>query len=184
MEPQPDPRWANFIGGIDEGGRIMPMSFEILAELATGWAELLPSDMINDGPAELLRSARSQFMHSWFDYGFMTNACLAGFQAMEAAFRVLYTDEERVPFRVLIRRAREQGILPDNIADVAAAGAELRNSFSHPIGTAVLTPGMAVSMLGNTHRLVALVMGPAAQRDTAWTTRDVQQTDAAAPSSS
>lgn len=78
---------------------------------------------------------------------------------MEAAFRVLYPNEERVPFRALIRRTRDQGILPDNIADLADTAAELRNSFSHPLGAAALSPGMAASMLENTHRLVAVVMG-------------------------
>jgi hypothetical protein len=82
--------------------------------------------MIVDGPAELLRMDRSQFTHSWFDYKFMATACLTGFQALEAAFRVLYPEAERTPFRALIRRARLESILPDNIAELADAGAELR----------------------------------------------------------
>jgi hypothetical protein len=110
-----------------------PMSFEILAGLASEWAGLLPGAMIVDGPAELLRMARSQFAHSWFDYEFMVTACLIGFQALEAAFRVLYPEAERTPFRGLIRKAQQEGILPDSIAELADAGAELRNSFSHPL---------------------------------------------------
>jgi hypothetical protein len=144
------------------------MSFEILAGLASEWAELLPDVMIVDGPAELLRMARSQFAHSWFDYEFMATACLTGFQALEAAFRVLYPEAERKPFRALIRRARQEGILTDNIAELAHTGAELRNSFSHPLTQTALTLGMAAPMLENTHRLVALVMNAAAERDAAW----------------
>ena len=60
-------------------------------------------------------------------------ACLTGFQALEAAFRVLYPDAEKVPFRTLIHRARNEGILPRDIAKLADSGAELRNDFSHPL---------------------------------------------------
>jgi len=157
------------------------MSFEILAGLASEWTDLLPSAMIVDGPAALLRMARSLFTHSWFDYEFMVIACLTGFQAMEAAFRVLYPDADRTPFRALIHRARHESILPDNIADLADAGAELRNSFSHPLTQAALTLGMAVPMLENTHRLVALIMTAAAERDAAWTIQAAQQASAATP---
>lgn len=168
MDPQPDRRWQNFTGGVDEDGRVLPMSYDVLARAAAEWANLLPVSMLIDGPADLLRTARSMFVNSWFDYDFMTSACLTGFQAMEAAFRVLYPGADKVPFRALIRRARDQGVLPENIADLADTGAELRNTFSHPMGTAALTPGMAASMLENTHRLVGLVMNAAAARDAAW----------------
>lgn len=144
------------------------MSFEILAGLASEWEELLPERMLIDGPAELLRMARSQFRLSWFDYELMVTASLTAFQALEAAFRVLYPEAERTPFRALIRRARQDGVLPDNIADLADSGAELRNSFSHPQTQTALTLGMVVPMLENTHRLVALVMNAAAERDAAW----------------
>jgi hypothetical protein len=134
--------------------------------------------MIVDGPAQLLRMARSQFTHSWFDYEFMVAACLTGFQALEAAFRVLYPENERTPFQALIRKARQEGILPDSIAEQADAGAELRNSFSHPLTQAALTLGMAAPMLENTHRLVALVMTAAAQRDAAWRNQAARGTSA------
>jgi len=102
--------------------------------------------------------ARSLFAHSWFDYEFMVVACLVGFQAMEAAFRVLYPDAQRTPFRALVRRACREGILPSNIAELAETGAELRNLFSHPATQTAFTVGMAAPMLENTHRMVALVM--------------------------
>jgi hypothetical protein len=106
----------------------------------------------------------------------MVTACLTGFQALEAAFRVLYPEAERTPFRALIRKARQEGILPDSIADLADAGAELRNSFSHPLTQTALTLGLAVPMLENTHRLVALVMNEAAGRDAAWRNQAEQRT--------
>ncbi len=145
-----------------------PMSFEILAGLTSEWAGLLSEGMIVDGPGHLLRMARSQFAHSWFDYEFMVTACLTGFQALEAAFRVVYSDAEKTPFRKLIRRAQNEGILPASIAEPADAGAELRNSFSHPRTQVALTLGAAAPMLENTHRLVALLMAAAAERDARW----------------
>lgn len=157
------------------------MSYEILASLASEWAELLPDMMLIDGPAELLRMARSQFTLAWFDYQLMVTASLTGFQALEAAFRVLYPEAERTPFRALIRKAREEGVLPDNIADLADAGAELRNSFSHPHTQTALTVGMAAPMLENTHRLVALVMAAAAERDAAWRTATEAASELSAP---
>jgi hypothetical protein len=153
MPPEPDRRWAHIVGGIDGEGRVQPMSFDVLDGLAAEWAELLPDAVGQDGPGALLRMARSLFAHAW----------LIGFQAMEAAFRVLYPNSERVPLRKLIRRAEREGILPSNIADVADTGAGLRNLFSHPATQAALTVGMAASMLENTHRLVALVVAAARQ---------------------
>lgn len=144
------------------------MSYEILAGLASEWPGLLPGTMIVGGPAKLLGMARSQFALSWFDYALMVSATLTGFQALEAAFRVLYPEAERTPFRALIRKAHQDSVIPDNIADLADARAELRNSFSHPRTQTTLTLGMTVPMLENTHRLVALVMAAAAERDAAW----------------
>jgi hypothetical protein len=165
MAPEPDPRWSNISGGIGPDGRMRPMSYETLAGLASEWADLLPDTMIIDGPAKLLRMARSQFALSWFDYELMVTASLTGFQALESAFRVLYPEAERMPFRALIRKARREGILPDNIADLAEAGADLRNRFSHPQTQTALSLGMCAPMLENTHRLVCLVMGAAAEPD-------------------
>jgi hypothetical protein len=71
-----------------------------LRGLASEWADLLPDDMIIDGPAELLRLARSQFTLSWFDYELMVTASLTGFQALEAAFRVLYPERSKDDARV------------------------------------------------------------------------------------
>jgi hypothetical protein len=82
-----------------------------------------------------------------------------------SGIRVLYPESERMPFRALIRRARDEGVLPEDIADLADAGAELLNLFSHPKGRAALTLGAAAPMLENTHRIVALVLAAAAQHD-------------------
>jgi len=164
-QPTPDPRWAYTVGGVDDAGQLRPMSFAVLADLAAQWEEIVePQAPPYDGPVVLLRTARSLFAHAWFDYEFMAVASLVAFQAMEAAFRLLYPDDARLPARRLLRRANEAGIVSDKVAAVADAGFDLRNQFSHPATQDALTVGMACSMLENTHRLVAVVLSIAVAR--------------------
>ena len=107
------------------------MSYEILADLASEWPGL-PPGMINiDGSAKLLGMVGSQFTLTWFDYGLMVSASLTCSRAL-GRVPGAFPEAERTSFRALIRKAKEDGIIPDNIADLADAGAELRNSFSHP----------------------------------------------------
>ncbi|WP_375479130.1 hypothetical protein [uncultured Jatrophihabitans sp.] len=158
MDAIPDRRWANIVGRMTPGGVEM-MSFARLADLAAEWEDIVPPQSAElDGPPRLLRMARSLFAHSWFDYEFMTVACLLGFQAMEASFRALYPDPDGRPLRKLVNQAEQDAILPVNIAELARSGVELRNLYSHPRTQSVLTVGMAAPMLENTHRLVALVL--------------------------
>jgi hypothetical protein len=162
MSPQPDRRWENIIGGLTPAGPT-PMSFEALSDLAAEWAEILPTRFGEDrGPIALLRMARSLFTHSWFDYEFMVVACLIGFQAMEAAFKVLYTDAKpTASFMSLVKRARDDGTLTPEMAEVAWTGVKLRNEFSHPATQTAFTVGMAAPMLETTHRMVALLLSTA-----------------------
>jgi hypothetical protein len=137
---------------------MIPMSFEILEGLAAEWAALADDVDPASGPGTLLRMSRSLFAHAWFDYEFMVVAALISFQAMEAAFRTLYPSPRQRPLSKLVRQARNDGVLPPNIADLAETGVELRNLFSHPETQGAFTVGMAGPMIENTHRLVALVM--------------------------
>ena len=166
MEPTPDQRWESICGGVTPYGLVLPVSFQVLRELADEWAQLIPPQFDEDhGPIALLRMARSLFAHAWFDYEFMVVACLIGLQAMEAAFHVLYPDaNEKVPFRALVRRAREDGTLTPSLADIAEAGVDLRNVFSHPATQAALSVGAAGGLLEPTHRMVALIMTKAFQK--------------------
>lgn len=158
MAAVPDGRWANIVGRMTSDGVEM-MSFARLADLAAEWENIVPPQPAElDGPTHLLRMARSLFAHSWFDYEFMTVACLLGFQAMEASFRALYPEPEDRPLRKLVNQAERDAILPRTIAELARSGVELRNLYSHPRTQSALSVGMAVPMLENTHRLVALVL--------------------------
>lgn len=161
MPALPDPRWANIVGAMSEAGEVRMIAFEDLEGLASEWAELVPSSVVDTGPGALLRMARSLFAHAWFDYEFMVVACLVGLQAMEAAFRLLYPDAGKKPVMFLVRRAQQEDVLPESIAELAERGVELRNSFSHPATQSAFTLGLAAPMLENTHRMVALIMAAA-----------------------
>lgn len=166
MPAHPDPRWQLITAGRDESGQFLPMSFEALETLATEWAALVPDESSPEGALALLRTARSLFVHAWFDYEFMVVACLVGFQALEAAFRRLYPEAKKgTPWGVLVKRAREEKVLPPNIADVAETGVKLRNLMSHPASARVFTVGMAAPMLENTHRQVALLLSAPVARE-------------------
>jgi hypothetical protein len=160
---QPDCRWENIVGEVTPSGLVVMMTFEHLDGLAAEWGELVVDVDHKSGPGALLRMSRSLFAHAWFDYEFMVVACLLAFQAMEAAFRALYPGQLHRPFLKLVRQARQEGVLPPTIADLAETGVELRNRFSHPETQAAYTVGMAAGMLENTHRLVALVMAAASE---------------------
>ncbi len=135
------------------------MSFERLAQLAAEWDDIVPPQPVErDGPTHLLRMARSLFTHSWFDYEFMTVACLLSLQAMEASFRALYPDPDGRPLMKLVNQAERDSVLPQHVAELARAGVKLRNLYAHPRTQSALTVGMAAPMLENTHRLVALVL--------------------------
>jgi hypothetical protein len=153
VPPRPDPRWESFHSTFDD-----------LEALSVEWLALMPP-MPEEGPRALLRTARSLFVNSWFDYDFMVVACLVSFQALEASLRELFPDtKQRTSFRTLVRRAEREGVLPQNIAEIAVTGVDLRNLLSHPATRTAWTPGMAESVLETTHRLVGLISKEAAVR--------------------
>jgi hypothetical protein len=124
------------VGGLTPEGQVLPMSSAVLENLASEWAATV-RNVEAFGGTELLAKARSLFVLSWFDYDVMVDACLAGFQAVEATFRqVAFPDaSERLPFKRLVDRAEQDDLLSADKADVVRAGVELRNRLSHPGGT-------------------------------------------------
>jgi hypothetical protein len=138
------------------------MTFDILRARAAAWAGLVPDvDKPFAGPMTLLRISRSLFTHAWFDYEFMAVACTASFQALEAALRLVFPGEEKVPARALLKRIERAEALPANIVTLAENGFELRNLFSHPAEQSAVSVPIATSMIENTHRLVALLVAMA-----------------------
>ena len=158
-DPIPDARWKNIVGHVSGAGTVNMMKYADLKHLSDGWATIVPEDFELDGPTAILRTSRSLFALSWFDYELMVVAALVCFQALESAFRVLYRDAgESAPLRSLVKRARHDGDLEPQFADIADTAVELRNLLSHPRGAAAFSVGVGASMLENTHRLVVLVL--------------------------
>jgi hypothetical protein len=166
VEPIPDGRWQLFAAGLGADGRPCAMTFGYLRSRADEWAALAPeAEEPFNGPGALLRTARSLFAHSWFDYEFMAVGCTVAFQALEAALRLVHPGEDKVPARALLKRIQTGGILPPNIVAVADSGFELRNRLSHPAEQTTFTPPMATSMIETSHRLVGLLVAEAMNLD-------------------
>lgn len=155
MPAQPDPRWANIVGGISPAGIVIPMSFEELERIAAEWPGLLDS-MTPPGISKLFETSRSLFAHAWFNYDFMAVASLVAFQAVEATLRqVVYPSEnEGTAFGKLVARAAKEGRLTPALRDLLDTGAELRNLLSHPHDQIAFTLPVAGSMIENSHRFV------------------------------
>jgi hypothetical protein len=156
--PDPDPRWRNFAGGVSGAGNARLIHYSDLEGIASDWVELINPSFTDRGASRLLATARSVFALSYFNYDLMAVAALLAFQAVEAAFRELYADAANVPWKGLVNRAQRDGVVPDNIAEVALSGTELRNLLSHPLTQASFTSGMAAGMLEQSHRLAGLIL--------------------------
>jgi hypothetical protein len=153
-----DPRWQLVAHNL---GPDAPTSFETLEGWAEGWGALVVESPNARGVMSLLRTARRLFAYSWFEYEFMSVACLVGLHAVEASLRLLYPPPargKRVGLHSLVKRARDDGVLSPDIARVALTGADFRNDFSHPPLQIELEVSLAVSILEVSHRLVAAVM--------------------------
>lgn len=156
MPLRPDPRWER--PGADPD---RPTSFGDLERWSGSWSELVVESPNAGGVLSLLRTARRLFAYSWFEYEFMSVACLVGLQAVEAALRLLHLPPARGKppgLHRLIKRAQDDGVIPPDIARVALTGADFRDAFSHPPLQIELTVPFAVSILETSHRLVAVVM--------------------------
>jgi len=154
VAPEPDPRWQHFVGGVSPSGVLLPVSVELLQHRANELADLARD--VDGGPTELLATARTLLVQSWFEYDLLVQACLVSLQAVEAAVRRHYPGKDKVPFKKLVNRAEEDGRLTTEGAQILRdAGVRLRNNLSHPSDQVRYTLGMAFPVLRTSHLLVA-----------------------------
>lgn len=149
---QPDLRMRHFLGGFDSNGQPVALSPERLLDTADTWRT---SDATPRGVADLLRTARNLFVHSWWVYEFAAVAVAWSLLAVERAFRTRLEAGDRVAFGELIKRAHRQGLLTGSQAERLDAGRQLRNRFAHPDGQSVFPYGMSAPMLEVAHAVVA-----------------------------
>jgi hypothetical protein len=142
----------HFLGGFDSNGQPVPLTPERLANTADTWRT---TDSTPDGVAELLRTSRELFIHSWWVYEFAAVAVAWSLLGIERAFRTRLRAGETVSFAELIKRAQQHGLLTDAQADRLDAGRQLRNRFAHPNGQSVFSYGMSAPMLEIAHGVVA-----------------------------
>jgi hypothetical protein len=149
---RPDRRTLIFAGDIDEHGRPLPMTVEVLRARTEKWPV---SERTPAGVAALLSRSRQMFVDGYYTYENFMDAVIRSLQAVEAALRVRLHAGESVSFARLIEQAKAHGLVGDDAQDVLHAGRHFRNSQIHATSLPALNPAMAAGMIGASHKLVA-----------------------------
>ncbi len=151
-EHQPDSRSLNFAGDVDELGRPLSMSVEVLRARTEKWpvSERTPADV-----AALLARSRQMFVDGYYTFENFMDAVTRSLQAVEAALRMRLDAGPRSTFDQLIDRAQREGLVGDDAREVLHLGRKFRNRQIHATSLPALNPTMAAGMIGASHKLVA-----------------------------
>jgi hypothetical protein len=153
---QPDDRTLNFAGDIDEQGRPLPMTVEVLRARTEKWPV---SERAPAGVAALLSRSRQMFVDGYYTYDNFMDAVTRSLQAVEAAFRVRLDAGENMSFDRLIKQATAGGLISGEAQDALHAGRQFRNSQIHATSLPALSPAMAAGMIEASHKMVAELFG-------------------------
>jgi hypothetical protein len=153
---QPDSRTLNFAGDVDEQGRPLPMTVEVLRARTEKWP--VSTQTPENVTAQLARS-RQLFVDGYFTYENFFDAATRSLQAVEAALRVRFDAGTKVSFAKLIDQAKAEGLVDDYTHDMLHTGRELRNRQIHATTLAVFNPAVAAGVIGTSHKLVAELFG-------------------------
>jgi len=153
---QPDSRTLNFAGDVDEQGRPLPMTVEVLRGRTEKWP--VSAQTPENVAAQLARS-RQLFVDGYYTYENFFDAATRSLQAVEAALRVRFDAGRKVSFAKLINRAKGEGLVDDYTHDMLHTGRELRNRQIHATTLAVFNPAVAAGVIGTSHKLVADLFG-------------------------
>ena len=126
MDPRPDPRWADRWWS-KRSGTPTPGQLD---RLVRDWASLVPNAPPLTGLFACYEQPRSLFTHSLYDVDFLAVAVLMAYQAVEAAFRVLYPDPEKATFSKLIDRAQADGHFSGDRAEWMKSLRDMRNELT------------------------------------------------------
>jgi hypothetical protein len=74
--------------------------------------------------------------------------------AVEAALKLRLGADEKTQFSRLVKRAREQGLVSDHLADILSTGRRLRNKFVHRGEQPTWSFGMAAQVIGASFKIV------------------------------
>jgi hypothetical protein len=159
---QVDSRSLNFAGDVDDEGRPLPMTVEILRARTEKWPR---SPHTPDGVAAQLGRARQMFIDGYYTYENFIDAATRSLQAVEAALRVRLDADSKISFAQLIDEAKKNGLVDDSAHDILHSGRIIRNQQIHATTVAVFNPATAARIIGTSHKLVAeLFRGQARNR--------------------
>ena len=125
---RPDRRTLIFAGDIDEHGRPLLTTVEVLRARTEKWTV---SGRTPEGVAAMLARSRKMFVDGYYTYENYMDAVIRSLQAVEAALRVRLNAGESASFARLIDQARTRGLVGDDAQDVLHAGRRFRNSQIH-----------------------------------------------------
>lgn len=149
---EPDSRSLNFAGDVDEQGRSLPMTVEVLQARTEKWPV---SPHSPDGVAAQLARSRRMFVDGYYTYENFIDAATRSLQAVEAALRVRLEAGSKISFAQLIDWAKKDGLIDDYVQDILHAGRRLRNSHIHATTSAVYHPAITSRVIATSHKLVA-----------------------------
>ncbi|SRR5712691_4338381 len=161
---QPDSRTLNFAGDVDDDGRPLPMTVEILRARTEKWPR---ASHTPENVADQLARARQLFVDGYYTYENFADATTRSLQAVEAALRVRFEAGPRASFAQLINRAKREGLVDDDTHDVLDAARRLRNSEIHATTLAVLNPASAVWVIAASHKMIAEIFADHGQSQSA-----------------
>lgn len=149
---QADRRSLGFAGDVDEHGRPLPMSVEVLQSRTEKWSR---SANTPGGVAALLARSRQLYVDGYFTYENFMDAVTRSLQAVEAALRVRFGAGNRATFAQLVDRAQAEGLVGDEAFELLHLGRRFRNTQIHATNLPALNPAAAAGMIGTSHKLVA-----------------------------
>ena len=153
---KPDSRSLNFAGDVDEKGRPLPMTVEVLRARTEKWP-VSPHTPESVG-AQLARS-RQLFVDGYYTYENFGDAATRSLQAVEAALRVRFDAGTKATFARLIDRAKTEVLVDDCTHEILHTGRELRNRQIHATTLSVFNPAIAARVIATSHKLVAELFG-------------------------
>ena len=150
--PEPDPRMRNFIGGLDERGQPLPMTYRRGRLLADEWVITTATP---EGPATLLKAARDMFALGYYSYELVACSNAWSLFGVEAALKLRLGAPEKTFFSKLVKNAVDTGLMSEHLADLLDTGRDIRNRFVHEGKQPVWTLGMAAGVIGTSFQIVA-----------------------------
>lgn len=150
--PEPDSRMSNFIGGLDDQGQPLPMTYRRGRSVADGW---IITTATPEGPATLLKAALDMFALGYYSYELVACSNAWSLFEVEAALKLRLGASEKTPFGKLIRQAKEAGLVSEHLADLLDTGREIRNRFVHEGRQPTWTLGMAAQVIGTSFQIVS-----------------------------